>query len=374
MSVRTRSSSGRLCICVGAGGVGKTTMAAAIALAPRGARRARRRRHDRPGAAARARARLRASSTASRGRSRAPGELWAMRLDPKRTLDELIASLAPDARHARARALEPHLPRAVGRGRRLAGVQRRREALRARPRRLFDAIVLDTPPSRNALDFLDAPGRLVRFFDGRALRLLLAQGGLATRVARARRLAAAGRPGRGCSGGDVLREISAFVTAIGSMIDGLAARAAAVAALLRDPATSFVLVSVAAARGGRGGDRVRGRARARAELPLAALVVNRVHGAPARRRRPSELEPLLGGAPRRARARAASPSCGSARGRRRSARSRGCATRSAALEPVARARARRARSTTSPGCARVARRTSATARRSSSETSPSVAQ
>ena len=261
MSPLESQLSGRLCICVGAGGVGKTTMAASIALgraaagervavitidpAPRLARAL--------------------GFDALEGEPRrvaAPGELWAMRLDPKRTLDDLIASLAPDA-STRDRALSNRIYRelsgAVAGSQEFSAVAKLYELDRDGS---FDAIVLDTPPSRNALDFLDAPGRLMRFFDGRAIRMLLAQGGLATRVAgRASSplLAVLSR----LTGGEVLREISAFVTAIASMIDGLHARASAVSALLRDPATDFVLVSSPRHEVGRGVDRLRGGARAR---------------------------------------------------------------------------------------------------------------
>ena len=215
-----------------------------------------------------------------------------MRLDPKRTLDELIASLAPDAA-TRDRALSNRIYRelsaAVAGSQEFSAVAKLYELNRSGD---FDAIVLDTPPSRNALDFLDAPARLVRFFDGRALRLLLSQSSLATRVA-----SRAGAPlfnvlGR-LTGAAVLREITAFFLAIGGMIDGLAVRAAAVQALLHEPDTTFVLVSsprrealeeaiaFAAELG-------------RAELTVAALVVNRMHRAEAADGAAAELESVLG--------------------------------------------------------------------------------
>ncbi|HEY5390029.1 MAG TPA: hypothetical protein VIJ83_05690, partial [Solirubrobacteraceae bacterium] len=133
------------------------------------------------------------------------------------------------------------------------------------------------PPSRNALDFLDAPARLMRFFDGRAARVLMSQGGAATRVA-----ARAGAPLLGVlgrlAGAGVLREIVAFFTAIGGMVDGLGARAAAVEALLHDPATSFVLVT-SPRRASVEEAIAFAAALAQARLPLNALTVNRVHTA-----------------------------------------------------------------------------------------------
>ena len=265
---------GRLCICVGAGGVGKTTVAAAIA-------------HSRAAQGQRVAvvtidpaprlAQALGLDELSGEPRRVPGagELWAMRLDPKRTLDELIASLSPDDA-ARDRALSNRIYRelsaAVAGSQEFSAVAKLYELNRSGG---FDAIVLDTPPSRNALDFLDAPARLVRFFDGRALRLLLSQRSLASRVA-----ARAGAPlvsvlGR-LTGAAVLREITAFFLAIGGMIDGLAARAAAVQALLHEPDTTFVLVS--SPRREAVEEAIAFAAElGRVQLVVAALVVNRVH-------------------------------------------------------------------------------------------------
>jgi anion-transporting ArsA/GET3 family ATPase len=276
VSAFERSIDGRLCICVGAGGVGKTTMAASIALgrAARGERVAVITIDPAP-RLARA---LGFEALAGEPQLVAgAGELWAMRLDPKRTLDDLIASLAPDDA-TRERALSNRIYRelsgAVAGSQEFSAVAKLYELDRDGS---FDAIVLDTPPSRNALDFLDAPGRLLRFFEGRTIRVLLSQGGLASRVA-----GRAGSPLLGMfariTGGDVLREISAFVTAIASMIDGLAARAAAVSALLRDPGTSFVLVS--SPRRESIEEAIAFAAELeRAQLQLSALVANRVHHA-----------------------------------------------------------------------------------------------
>jgi anion-transporting ArsA/GET3 family ATPase len=214
-----------------------------------------------------------------------------MRLDPKRTLDELIASLAPDA-GTRERALSNRiyheLSGAIAGSQEFSAVAKLYELDRDGS---FDAIVLDTPPSRNALDFLDAPGRLLRFFEGRTVRMLLSQGGLATRVAGRASSPLLGVLAR-LTGGDVLREISAFITAIGSMIDGLAARAAAVSALLEDPATDFVLVS-SPRREAVEEAIAFADALARAQIGIRALIVNRVRGDVAVEAL-DELEPLLG--------------------------------------------------------------------------------
>jgi anion-transporting ArsA/GET3 family ATPase len=279
---------GRLCVCVGAGGVGKTTVAAALA-------RARADRGQRvvvvtidPAPRLAQALGLEELTGEPRRVPTGAGELWAMRLDPKRTLDELIAGLAADE-GVRERALSNRIYRelsgAVAGSQEFSAVAKLYELDRDGG---FDSIVLDTPPSRNALDFLDAPARLMRFFDGRALRLLIAQGGLAGRAS-APFLGVLGR----LTGAGVLREIAAFFTAIGGMVDGLGARAAAVEQLLRDPATTFVVVSsprravveetIAFARELRA-----------AKLMLAALVVNRVHPAGPPAPPQAALDQLLG--------------------------------------------------------------------------------
>jgi anion-transporting ArsA/GET3 family ATPase len=283
---------GRLCICVGAGGVGKTTVAAAIACA-RAARGERVAVVTIDPAPRLAQALGFDELTGEPRRVPGAGELWAMRLDPKRTLDELIASLAPNEQ-ARERALSNRIYRelsgAVAGSQEFSAVAKLYELDRDGS---FDAIVLDTPPSRNALDFLEAPARLTRFFEGRALRLLLSQGGLATRAASRAGAPLLGVLGR-LTGAGVLREITAFFTAIAGMVDALAARAAAVQALLGDPATSFVLVSSPRREALEEAIAFAAELR-RAKLTLATLVVNRVHFAgDAAAADPAALEELLG--------------------------------------------------------------------------------
>jgi anion-transporting ArsA/GET3 family ATPase len=281
---------GRVCICVGAGGVGKTTVAAAIALGR---------------AAAGERVAVVTIDPAPRlaralgfdelsGEPRpvpGAGSLWALRLDPKQTLDELIGSLAPDA-GTRERTLSNRIYRELSNA--VAGTQEFSAV--AKLYQLdreggFDAIVLDTPPSRNALDFLDAPGRLARFFDGRALRMLAAQGGIAGRVA-----SRAGSPIftvlERLVGAATLREIRSFVSSIGTMVESLTERSNAVAALLHDPATHYVLVASPKREAVEEAIAFAGELR-RSELALDALIVNRVHRAPEGGEL-AGLDPLLG--------------------------------------------------------------------------------
>ncbi len=251
MSVAPRMAGKRICICTGSGGVGKTTTAAAVAL----------------GLAARGRrvavvtidpARRLASSLGLEQLDNEPrlvepgrfagqglelrGELWAMMLDAKRTFDELIELLAPDARtrdEILANRIYQELSSAVAGSQEFTAVAKLYE-LDASGR--FDTIVLDTPPSRNALDFLEAPQRLTGFLEGRALRVLTAPTGAAAAIA-ARGGALALSALRRVTGADLLADLSAFFAVLGGVSDGFAERARAVEGLLHDPATTFLIVT-----------------------------------------------------------------------------------------------------------------------------------
>jgi anion-transporting ArsA/GET3 family ATPase len=241
----------QVCVCVGAGGVGKTTVSAALAL----------------GLAARGRkvvvvsidpARRLAGALGLRELSGEPhriepdtlvehgieleGELWAMMLDSKGTFDDLIARLSPDERTREeilSNRIYRELSSAVAGSQEFTAVAKLFELHRSGE---WDAIVLDTPPSRDALDFLDAPDRLTRFLEGRALRVLLAPGGV-TR----------GLFGRGAglmltmfarvTGVNLIGELSGFFGSLAGLTDGFRERARSVEQLLRDPVTGFLIVT-----------------------------------------------------------------------------------------------------------------------------------
>src|SRR3954465_4976057 len=165
----------RIVICAGSGGVGKTTTAAALGLgmAERGLRVA--------GVTIDPARRLATSlgleelgneprlvdpeRLAAKG-VEVEGELWAMMLDAKRTFDALIERLAPDERtrdEVFANRIYQQLSSAVAGSQEFTAIAKLYELHEGG----YDLLVLDTPPSRNALDFLDAPGRLTHFFQGR---------------------------------------------------------------------------------------------------------------------------------------------------------------------------------------------------------------
>src|SRR5262245_31522510 len=265
----------RIVICAGSGGVGKTTTAAAVALgmAERGMRVA---------VVTIDPARRLANSLGLEELGNEPhrieldieGELWAMMLDSKRTFDELIERLAPDARtrdEVLGNRIYQQLSSAVAGSQEFTAIAKLYELDQEGG---FDLLVLDTPPSRNALDFLDAPGRLTRFFQGRALRLFLRPGRLLGR-------------GTGLvfsvlqrvTGVDLLRDLSSFFRSLGGMVDGFTERARRVGALLSDPATTFLIVT--APRHDPVEEAIFFHRKLRdAGMPFGGLVVNRLHVAP----------------------------------------------------------------------------------------------
>ena len=116
------------------------------------------------------------------------GELWAMMLDAKATFDELVRKHAPDE-ETRDRILQNRIYRQISNA--LAGSQEymaMEKLFEIHQEGRFDFLVLDTPPSRNALDFLDAPKRLTQFIEGRGMQMFMKPTGFATKVVGARQL------------------------------------------------------------------------------------------------------------------------------------------------------------------------------------------
>ena len=241
----------RICIVAGSGGVGKTTASAALALglAAAGQRVAvvtidpARRLADSLGLEELGNEPRRVDATVLEGHGiEMRGELWAMMLDPKATFDGLIAKLAPDAAtrdDVLGNRIYAQLSSAIAGSQEFSAVAKLYELDRDGG---YDAIVLDTPPSRNALDFLDAPDRLADFFGGRALKLFLVPGGIAGRVM-GRGTAVVFGILKKLTGVNLLDDVSVLFRSMGSLIDGFRERASAVKALLSDPATTFLIVT-----------------------------------------------------------------------------------------------------------------------------------
>ncbi len=273
----------RIVICAGPGGVGKTTTSAALALglAARGLRVAvvtidpAPRLADALGLRSLGNDPRRVDPSLLEGcEVQAGGELWAMTLDAKRTFDALIERLAPD-RATRNQVLGnpiyQQLSTAVAGSQEFTAIAKLHELHSSGE---YDVIVLDTPPSRNTLDFLEAPGRLTSFFQGRAIRLFLRPAGVGGR------LMGAGTGAvfsilRRATGIDLLNDLATFFRSLGGMVDGFTERARHVEALLSDPATTFVVVSSPEAAPAAEALFLIGRLRS-AGMALGAIVVNRV--------------------------------------------------------------------------------------------------
>ncbi|MEU4796347.1 ArsA family ATPase [Streptomyces sp. NPDC023327] len=273
----------RIVVCCGSGGVGKTTTAAAIGL--RAAERGRkvvvltidpaRRLAQSMGIDRLDNVPRRVKDIDGEG----DGELHAMMLDMKRTFDEIVEAHA-DKERAAAILTNPFY-QSLSAG--FAGTQEymAMEKLgQLRSREEWDLIVVDTPPSRSALDFLDAPKRLGSFLDGKLIRLLMAPAKVGGRagmkflnVGMSMMTGALGK----LLGGPLLRDVQTFVAAMDTMFGGFRTRADATYRLLQAPGTAFLVVASPER------DALREAAYfverlAADDMPLAGLVLNRVHG------------------------------------------------------------------------------------------------
>jgi anion-transporting ArsA/GET3 family ATPase len=285
MASITAITEGRgICICAGSGGVGKTTTSAAIAagLAARGQKVAvltidpAKRLADSLGLKELENEPRRVDpSLFERAGVEMRGELWAMMLDAKATFDEVVRNHAPDA-ETRDRILENRIYRQLSNA--LAGSQEymaMEKLFEIHQEGRYDFLVLDTPPSRNALDFLDAPKRLTQFIEGRGMQMFMKPTGLATRVVGRGSTMAFGVLKR-VTGLDLLSDLSEFFQAFSGMVDGFRERARRVSELLADPATTFVVVC------GPQGEPIEEavyfhRKLVEAKLPVGGVIVNKVH-------------------------------------------------------------------------------------------------
>ena len=270
----------RIIVCCGSGGVGKTTTAAALAL------RAAEQHGRRTVVLTIDPARRLAQSLGLVELDNAPrlvkgvngGELQAMMLDMKRTFDEVVLAHT-DPKRAEEIFANPFYQAMSST---FSGTQEymAMEKLgQLRAREEWDLIVVDTPPSRSALDFLDAPARLARFLDGRMLRLLLAParaGGRSMFNLVTASFGVFSKAVQRILGAQLLTDLSGFIAALDSMFGGFRERAEKTYRVLQDRETAFLVVAVPEP------DAIReaayfARRLSDERMPLAGLVLNRVH-------------------------------------------------------------------------------------------------
>ncbi len=275
----------RTIVCCGSGGVGKTTTAAAIAL--RGAERGRRVVVLTIDPARRLAQAMGLSELENEPRpvvdvdARAGGSLEAMMLDMKRTFDDLVIASADPERAASILANPFYKALSTS----FSGTQEymameKLGQLRAAAEAAghLDLIVVDTPPSRSALDFLDAPRRLGSFLDGRLIRILAAPARLGGRAYLRFVQAGFGVFTNVLSkilGAQVLNEIQAFVASIDTLFGGFRERAERTYRMLQQPDTAFLVVAAPERDALREASYFAERLRAE-RMPLAGLVLNRV--------------------------------------------------------------------------------------------------
>jgi len=200
------------------------------------------------------------------------GELWAAMLDTKQSWDELVRSHAPDAPTRDAILANPLYENITGRfvqSHDYIAMERLYE-IHASGR--YDLIVVDTPPTRNAIDFLEAPDRMADFFSSRLLRWL-------TVPARSRVFTMASKPFYTVAdrilGSQFLQDIAEFFLLFQTMYDGFVDRARAVTRTLSDKRTTFVVVSTLEAAPVREAEFFIDALRDR-KFPLGAVVLNKV--------------------------------------------------------------------------------------------------
>jgi anion-transporting ArsA/GET3 family ATPase len=275
----------RIIVCCGSGGVGKTTAAAAIGLR----------------AAERGRqvcvltvdpARRLAQSMGLTSLDNTPrlvegvsgengGSLHAMMLDMKRTFDEIVEGHAEPGRAAQilANPFYQSLSSSFAGTQEYMAMEKLGQLRRSDE---WDLIVVDTPPSRSALDFLDAPERLGRFLDGRLIRVLASPVKAGRPFTRALNVGFSMMTGALTKllGAQVLRDAQTFITAFDTMFGGFRERAEATYRLLQAPGTSFLVVAAPEPDALREASYFVERLDEE-RMPLAGLILNRVHSLPA---------------------------------------------------------------------------------------------
>jgi anion-transporting ArsA/GET3 family ATPase len=279
---------GRIAVCVGCGGVGKTTVAAALALEAA-------RRHRNVAVLTIDPARRLADALGVQELGNEPqeiprelltklgvpadGNLWAMMLDMKRTFDDMVGRFAENP-EARDRVLENPIYRHVSDA--LAGsaeYSAMEKVYQLCERKDFDLIIVDTPPAQHALDFLDAPQRMVEFLDSRIVHILIHPAMAAGRFGFKIFQRSAHRVLRlleRVSGIGFLEDISEFLMAFEHMSEGFRDRAIKVRELLLGPDAAFILIAGPARESTLQAEQFLDRLEATG-VPLVGVLINRVH-------------------------------------------------------------------------------------------------
>jgi anion-transporting ArsA/GET3 family ATPase len=273
----------RIVVCCGSGGVGKTTTSAALAV-----RAADRGRHVAVLTIDPARRLAQALGLEELGnepglvagvpQQAGAGELHAMMLDMRRTFDEMVqAHSTPDrAEKILANPFYQTISTSFSGTQEYMAMEKLGQLAATEK---WDLIVVDTPPSRSALDFLDAPQRMSTFLDGRMIRLLSSParaGGRSLRKVLGAGFSLFTKAVSTILGGQLLADASAFVQAFDTMFGGFRERATATYALLRSPGTAFVVIAAPEPDALREAAYFVDRLRTE-DMPLAGLVLNRTH-------------------------------------------------------------------------------------------------
>ena len=275
----------RIIVCCGTGGVGKTTVSAVVAVeAARRGRRAVVVTIDPAKRLANTLGLDTLSNTAheidrrrwdAEGVAPSTGRLFALMLDTKSTFDGLVTRYSESPAQAE-RILDNRFYRSISSA--LSGTQEymaMEKLYELHEDDSYDLIVVDTPPTRHALDFLDAPRRLTRLLDNRLFRLVIAPTRASMRVA-GRALQAFLRQAAKVLGASAIEDVVAFFRAFEGMEEGFRDRAVHVLELLSDHSTAFVLVTSPRRDAVEEASFFAAKL-AESDIAVAALVVNRVH-------------------------------------------------------------------------------------------------
>ena len=278
LNIESVLDTAEIIVCCGSGGVGKTTTAAALALhaAERGrktvvltidpARRL---------AQAMGLTELDNTPRVVKG---VDGDLEAMMLDMKRTFDDIVLAHSDPAKAQQilANPFYQALSSSFSGTQEYMAMEKLGQLKASGD---YDLVVVDTPPTRSALDFLDAPERLTTFLDGRLVRVLLAPakaGGRAYMKVVSAGLGVFTNAITRIIGASVLQDLSQFVAALETMFGGFRERAQSTYDLLKHPSTAFVVVAAPERDALREASYFVERLHAE-QMPLAGLVLNRVH-------------------------------------------------------------------------------------------------